>query len=75
VVRAQHPFEVHCQRLTGRDRLLRAASQFIQVIHRPQPEAQQHPGQLTTAVGCEPGRAVSQCHYLLGEVPLSVRCQ
>ena len=39
VIRAQHPSEVHCQRLTDRDRLPRAASQFIQVIHRPQPEA------------------------------------
>ena len=24
---------------------------------------------LITALGCEPGRAVPQCHYLLGEVP------
>ena len=54
VVRARHPSGVRCQRLTGRDRLPRAASQFIQVIHRPQPEAQQHPGQLITALGCEP---------------------
>jgi hypothetical protein len=54
VVRAQHPFGVHCQRLTDRDRLPRAVSQFIQVITLPQPEAQQHPGQLITALGREP---------------------
>ena len=40
----QHLFGVHCQRLTDRDRLPRAASHFIQVIHRPQPQAKQHPG-------------------------------
>jgi len=49
VARARHPSGVRCQRLTGRDRPPRAASQFIQVIHRSQPEAQQHPSQLITA--------------------------
>ncbi len=39
MIRAQHPSEVHCQRLTDRDRLPRALRQFIPVIHRPQPEA------------------------------------
>jgi hypothetical protein len=50
----------------------RALSASSQVIHRPQPEAQQHPGQLITALACGRGRAVPQCHYLLEEVPL--RC-
>jgi hypothetical protein len=68
VVRARHPSAVRCRRLTGRDHLPRAASQFIQLTHRPQPQVQQHPGQLITALACEPGRAVPQCHYLLGKV-------